>query len=115
MNRYWLARANERLGVAIQNPVMTRAEISAGTRSAWDQFYSLRLLWERSRRIRTLRKRLMFVLFFKMYRQMYAGTGFASDSARQRVAMWAGLLALPCRRFFKSPPTPDVLRRTRAA
>jgi len=48
----------------------------------WDRFYSLRFIWQRSR--------LTFILISKIYRQMYADTGIATDSARiARSARWA--------------------------
>jgi hypothetical protein len=49
------------------------------------------------------------VLVSKMYRQMYANTGIATDSARvarsARRARWLGLAA---RRLFLGPPMPDL-------
>ena len=66
MNRYWLAPSDRRMGVAVPNPVMSREEISAGTRRAWNRFYGLRLLWERSRRATKLSERLAFVLVCKV-------------------------------------------------
>jgi hypothetical protein len=45
----------------------------------------------------------------KLYRQMYANTGIATDSARaNRSAQWARWLARPCRRFFVTTPMPDL-------
>ena len=82
---------------------------SAGTQQTWDQFYSLRLIWHRSRFLRTLRSRLAFLLISELYRQMYANTGIATDSARtNRSARWARWLARPCRRLFVSDPVPDL-------
>jgi radical SAM superfamily enzyme YgiQ (UPF0313 family) len=110
MNRYWLSPSRQRMGLAISNPVLSRAEISAGTRRAWDRFYSLPLLWERSRRASTLRERLAFVLVCKLYRQMYARTGLAADSARaNRAAFWVRALARPCRALFKAAPMPTLV------
>jgi hypothetical protein len=49
------------------------------------------------------------VLISKMYRQMYAGTGIATDSARvQRSARWARLLGLALRRLFLGKPMPEL-------
>ena len=43
-----------------------------------------------------LRARLAFVLLSKLYRQMYANTGIATDSARvNRANRWARLIAGP--------------------
>jgi len=109
MNRYWLAPSHQRMGVSVPNPVMSREEISAGTSQAWDRFYSLPQLWERSRRATKLHERLAFVLVCKVYRQMYARTGFATDSARvHRAALWVRLMARPCRALFKGPPMPEL-------
>jgi radical SAM superfamily enzyme YgiQ (UPF0313 family) len=105
MNRYWLAPPHRRWAISVPNSVMTREEISRGTRRAWDTFYSLRLLWQRSRRATTIGERLAFILLSKIYRQMYARTGLATDSARvQRAAFWVRTLARPCRRLFKAAP-----------
>jgi hypothetical protein len=50
-----------------------------------------------------------FVLISKLYRQMYANTGIATDSARvarsARYARWMGLAA---RRLFISAPMPEL-------
>ena len=110
MNRYWLAPSRRRLGVNIPNPVMSRDQISAGTSGAWDHFYSWSLLWERSRRARTIRERLAFVLVSKLYRQMYARTGAAADSARlNRAAFWVRMMSGPCRWLFKANPMPALV------
>ena len=69
MNRYWLTRAQRRMSLDVPNELMTRAEISEGTQRAWDRFYSWRLVWHRSRHLRTLRERIGFVVFSKMYRR----------------------------------------------
>jgi hypothetical protein len=59
--------------------------------------------------VRTLKARLAFVLISKIYRQMYANTGIATDSARvNRSARWARLMAIPCRRLFAGRPMPDL-------
>jgi hypothetical protein len=56
-----------------------------------------------------MRARLAFVLISKIYRQMYADTGIATDSARvSRSAQWARWLAKPCQRLFAAPPMPDL-------
>ena len=57
----------------------------------------------------TWKGRLAFVLISKLYRQMYANTGIATDSARHarsaRVARW---MAGPCRRLFAAAPMPHL-------
>jgi hypothetical protein len=82
------------------------------TQGVWDQFYSLRSIWKRSRVVRTLKARLAFVLISKIYRQMYANTGIATDSARvSRSVRWARWMALPCRRLFAGRPMPELQLR----
>ena len=86
---------------------MTPDEIRARTQAVWDRFYSFRKVWARSRCTQTLRARLAFVLISKLYRQMYANTGIATDSARvNRANRWARLIARPCRRLFVARPLP---------
>ena len=88
---------------------MSPDEIRARTQAVWDQFYSLRRIWARSRCTPTLRSRLAFVLISKLYRQMYANTGIATDSARvSRANRWARLIARPCRHLFTARPLPDL-------
>jgi hypothetical protein len=75
----------------------------------WDRFYSLPRIWARSRAVRSVRGRLAFVLVSKLYRQMYANTGIATDSARHaRAAQWARWLARPCQRLFAAAPMPEL-------
>ena len=62
--------------------------------------------------MKSLKARLAFVLISKIYRQMYANTGIATDSARvSRSAQWARLMAMPCRRLFAGRPMPDLQLR----
>ena len=80
-----------------------------GTQRAWDQFYALRAVWSRSTCVKSLKARLAFVLISKLYRQMYANTGIATDSARvNRSAQWARWIARPCRRLFAGRPMPEL-------
>ena len=49
------------------------------------------------------------MLISKLYRQMYANTGIATDSARvSRSAQWARLIAKHTRRLFVAPPMPEL-------
>ena len=87
------------------------ASVAPGSR-----FYGLRLLWERSRRATKLSERLAFVLVCKLYRQMYARTGLAADSARaNRAALWVRLLSRPCRLLFKGQAMPTLVVPTEGA
>jgi radical SAM superfamily enzyme YgiQ (UPF0313 family) len=109
--RHWLIPQAQRPKVYAPHPVMTPDEIRARTQAVWDRFYSLRRIWARSRCTRTLRARVAFVLISKLYRQMYANTGIATDSARvNRANRWARLIARPCRRLFVARPLPALGR-----
>ena len=90
ITRHWLIPQAQRPKVYTPHPVMSADEIRSRTQAVWDQFYSLRRIWTRSRCVPTLRSRLAFVLISKLYRQMYANTGIATDSARvNRANRWA--------------------------
>ena len=107
ITRHWLIPQAHRPKVYSPHPVMTPDEIRARTQAVWDRFYSLRKIWARSRCTTTIRARLAFVLLSKLYRQMYANTGIATDSARvNRANRWARLIARPCRRLFVARPLP---------
>jgi radical SAM superfamily enzyme YgiQ (UPF0313 family) len=109
ITRHWLIPQAQRPKVYTPHPVMTADEIRARTQAVWDRFYSLRRIWARSRCTPTLRARLAFVLLSKLYRQMYANTGIATDSARvSRANRWARLIARPCRRLFVAQPLPEL-------
>ena len=110
ITRHWLIPQAHRPKVYAPHPVMTPDEIRARTQAVWDRFYSLRRIWTRSRCTPTLRARVAFVLISKLYRQMYANTGIATDSARvSRANRWARLIARPCRRLFVARPMPELL------
>ena len=111
ITRHWLIPQAQRPKVYAPHPVMSPDEIRARTQTIWDQFYGLRRIWSRSRCTSTLRARLAFVLISKLYRQMYANTGIATDSARvSRANRWARLIAKPCRRLFTADPLPGLQR-----
>ncbi len=109
LTRYWLIPQALRPKVYMSHPVMSDEEIRRRTQGVWDRFYSLRLIWKRSRCVKALRSRLAFILISKLYRQMYANTGLATDSARgNRAVRWAQWLAKPCLRLFQAPPMPEL-------
>jgi tRNA A37 methylthiotransferase MiaB len=109
VTRHWLIPQARKPKVYIPHPVMGPEEIRRRTQHVWDRFYSFSSIWERSRVVRTLKARLAFVLISKIYRQMYANTGIATDSARvSRSARRARLMALPCRRLFAGRPMPEL-------
>ena len=107
--QHWLIPQARRPKLYSAHPTMSLEEIRVGTQKAWDRFYGWVPVWRRSRVVRTLRARLAFVLISKLYRQMYAGTGIATDSARvQRSARVARLLGTICRRLFLGKPMPEL-------
>ena len=109
ITRHWLIPQAQRPKVYSPHPVMTPDEIRDRTQAVWDDFYSLPRIWKRSSCTPTLRARLAFVFISKLYRQMYANTGIATDSARvSRAEKWARLLAPPTRRLFAAEPMPDL-------
>jgi radical SAM superfamily enzyme YgiQ (UPF0313 family) len=109
LTRHWLIPQESRPKVYTPHPVMSADEIRDRTQAVWDKFYSLPLVWQRSRCVKSLKARLAFVLISKLYRQMYANTGIATDSARvSRASQWARLLAKPCQRLFAGRPMPDL-------
>jgi hypothetical protein len=45
----------------------------------------------------------------KLYRQMYAGTGISTDSARRKKSKaWAKWTARQCKKLFQAKPMPDL-------
>jgi radical SAM superfamily enzyme YgiQ (UPF0313 family) len=109
MSRHWLIPQDQRPRIYVAHPTMSAEEVRQGTQAVWDRFYSLPQIWRRAHCVKSLKSRLAFVLVSKLYRQMYANTGIATDSARvNRAAQWARLIAKPCRRLFAGPPMPDL-------
>jgi len=109
VTRHWLIPQENRPKVYVPHPAMTPDEIRQRTQAVWDRFYSLPQIWQRSKCTPTLKARLAFVLISKLYRQMYANTGIATDSARvQRSADWARMIAKPCRKLFTAAPMTDL-------
>jgi radical SAM superfamily enzyme YgiQ (UPF0313 family) len=115
LTRYWLIPSHRRPRVYSPHPTMTADELRAQTQGVWDRFYALPLIWQRAGILKGVRARLAFVLISKLYRQMYANTGIATDSARvQRSAFWARWLARCARRLFASAPMPTLREPRRA-
>ncbi|HEY4053360.1 MAG TPA: radical SAM protein [Terriglobales bacterium] len=109
ITRRWLIPQALRPKLYWPHPTMSAEEVRVRTQSVWNTFYGLKSIWMRSRFIKSLRARLAFVLISKIYRQMYADTGIATDSARvSRSARWARWLAKPCQRLFAGSPMPDL-------
>ena len=109
LTRYWLIPSTRRPKIYTPHPVMTAEQIRGLTQEAWDRFYRTSAIWERSTCVKSLRARLAFVLISKLYRQMYANTGIATDSARQaKSAKRARLIARATRRLFMARPMPEL-------
>ena len=109
LTRHWLIPQDLRPKIYTPHPVLSAEELRARTQAVWDRFYGWRVIWGRSRCTPTLRSRLAFVLLSKLYRQMYANTGIATDSARvSRATRVARLIAKPCRRLFQTAPMPEL-------
>jgi radical SAM superfamily enzyme YgiQ (UPF0313 family) len=113
LTRHWLIPQALRPKVYTPHPVMAADEIRERTQAVWDRFYSLSAIWQRSTCVRSLKARLAFVLISKLYRQMYANTGIATDSARvARSARRARWLARVARRLFVAAPMPELAEPT---
>ena len=106
---HWLIPRDRRPHVYTHHPVMSPDEIRANTQKTWDQFYSLRNVWRRSKCVRSMKARLAFIMVSKLYRQMYANTGITTDSGRHaRSVQWSRWLAAPLQRLFSAAPMPDL-------
>ena len=109
LTRHWLIPQALRPKVYVPHPLMSADDIRARTQAVWDRFYSFGNIWRRSRCVKSLKARLAFVLISKLYRQMYANTGIATDSARvNRSARWARWIARAARRLFIGQPMPNL-------
>ena len=109
VTRYWLIPGVLRPKLYTPHPTMTPEEIRSRTQGVWDSFYSVGEVWKRAHCVKSLRSRLAFLFISKLYRQMYANTGIATDSARKKSAnRWARWLAKPCQRLFQAKPMPHL-------
>lgn len=109
ITRYWLIPGERRPKLYIPHPTMSAETIRKKTQQVWDTFYSVSAVWERSKCAHKLRDRLAFLFVSRLYRQMYANTGIATDSARRKTAnRWARWLARPCWHLFRTRAMPDL-------
>jgi hypothetical protein len=105
ITRYWLIPGHLRPKLYTAHPTMSPEEIRARTQAVWDDFYSIGAIWKRASCVKALKSRLAFLLISKLYRQMYANTGIATDSARRHHAnRWVRRIAPLCRRLFRAKP-----------
>lgn len=109
ITRYWLIPPEIRPKMFMPHPTMSSDELRDRTQNVWDRFYSFPWVWRRSSCASNFKFRLALVFISKLYRQMYANTGIATDSARRShattLARW---LAKPCLRLFRGIPMPDL-------
>jgi radical SAM superfamily enzyme YgiQ (UPF0313 family) len=109
LHRYWLIPSAQRPKIYSAHPLMSAEQIREQTQRVWDRFYRLSAIWRRSDCVKSVRARLAFLLISKLYRQMYANTGIATDSARvTRSARRARWLAKAARRLFVTTPMPGL-------
>jgi radical SAM superfamily enzyme YgiQ (UPF0313 family) len=109
ITQHWLIPEHKRPKIFAAHPTMTSEEIRTRTQGVWDEFYNWQRIWHRSGVVRSLRARVAFVLISKLYRQMYANTGIATDSARvNRSARNAKWIGRACRRLFLGAPMPEL-------
>lgn len=109
VTRFWRIPTAKRPRLFLPHPTMSTEEIRVRTQKVWDSFYQIREVWRRAHCVKSLKARLAFVFISKLYRQMYANTGIATDSARRTSAnKWAAWLAAPCQRLFRAKPMPDL-------
>src|ERR1700759_816479 len=107
--RYWLIPIAVRPKMFTPHPSMSSDEIRERTQRVWDKFYTWNAIWQRSACTPTLRARLGFIFLSKLYRQMYAGTGISTDSARRKKAKkWARWTARQCKKLFQADPMPGL-------
>jgi radical SAM superfamily enzyme YgiQ (UPF0313 family) len=109
LTRHWLIPKGKQPKVYVPHPIMSADDIRTRTQGVWDQFYSWRNVWARAHCVESLKSRIAFMLISKLYRQMYANTGIATDSARiNRSATWARLIAKPLQKIFAGKPMPEL-------
>lgn len=109
ITRYWLIPSAIRPKMFTPHPTMSSDEIRERTQKVWDRFYNWSAIWERSACTPTIRARLGFIFLSKLYRQMYAGTGISTDSARRKKSKrWARWTARQCKKLFQAKPMPEL-------
>jgi len=109
ITRYWLIPSEVRPKMFTPHPTMNADEIRERTQRVWDRFYNWSAIWERSACCPDVTSRIAFIFLSKLYRQMYAGTGISSDSARRKKSKrWARWTARQCKRLFRAAPMPEL-------
>lgn len=109
LTRYWLIPGHRRPKLYMPHPSMSADEVRMRTQGVWDNYYELPEIWKRAKCVKSMKARLAFVFISKLYRQMYANTGIATDSARRKSAnRWARLTGSICLRLFRGKPMPEL-------
>jgi hypothetical protein len=109
ITRYWLIPTEVRPKMFTPHPSMSSDEIRERTQRVWDRFYSWKPIWQRSACCPNISSRVAFIFLSKLYRQMYAGTGISTDSARRKKSRrWARWTARQCKRLFQAKPMPEL-------
>jgi radical SAM superfamily enzyme YgiQ (UPF0313 family) len=113
ITRYWLIPTAVRPKMFTPHPTMSSDEIRERTQKVWDRFYNWGAIWTRSACCPTITSRIAFMFLSKLYRQMYAGTGISTDSARRKKSKaWAKWTARQCKKLFRAKPMPELPSRT---
>jgi radical SAM superfamily enzyme YgiQ (UPF0313 family) len=113
ITRYWLIPTAVRPKMFTPHPTMSSDEIRQRTQRVWDTFYRWSAIWKRSACTPNLRSRIAFMFLSKLYRQMYAGTGISTDSARRKKSKaWARWTAHQCKKLFQAKPMPELAARS---
>jgi len=109
ITRYWLIPTEVRPKMFTPHPTMSSDEIRERTQKVWDRFYDWGAVWKRSACVPNMKARIAFIFLSKLYRQMYAGTGISTDSARRKksktTARW---MAAQCKKLFQAKPMPEL-------
>jgi radical SAM superfamily enzyme YgiQ (UPF0313 family) len=109
ITRYWLIPTEVRPKMFTPHPSMSSDEIRERTQKVWDRFYNWSAIWERSSCCPNITSRIAFIFLSKLYRQMYAGTGISTDSARRKKSKrWAKWTARQCKKLFRAKPMPEL-------
>jgi hypothetical protein len=109
ITRYWLIPNAIRPKMFTPHPTMSSDEIRERTQKVWDRFYNWRAIWQRSACCPNITSRIAFMFLSKLYRQMYAGTGISTDSARRKKSKaWAKWTARQCKKLFRARPMPEL-------
>lgn len=109
LTRYWLIPGHMRPKLYVEHPTMSPEEIRSRTQGVWDEYYKFAEIWRRADCVKSIKSRLAFVFISKLYRQMYAKTGIATDSARRKTAnRWARVTAKICQKLFSAKPMPEL-------